>query len=142
MAPRCSGEAPLAPKLNRQYETRTDARTHVEALRATIARIDQVHQKAGRENDNLPNRLTRAEVKGHWAEMWAAGLDDETWYYRVSDLDAELVLVAHRLIDSPGKKVDTEQPLLASLLRTTKNRLLAFERYIEAWLHEKLTRTD
>src|SRR5256885_16140391 len=48
---------------------------------AVYRQVDAAHKAAGRESDNPPYRLARAEHGGRWLEVRAAGPDSVWWIY-------------------------------------------------------------
>ncbi len=108
---------------------------------ATAGRIDAAHRAAGRLRENPPFRLARIDDGAHWAELWAAGLDDEGWYYRVSDRDPAPVLVGHDEATGSGTdtRIEPYDPLLGPVPDPIWARPAPTGGYLRAWLRYQAT---
>lgn len=76
-------------------------------------KVNEAHLGAGREFENPPHRLARAEHGGAWAEVWSTGPDWEFWMYRVSSLEPGAVLVVYHA-GGPDDTFQSDDPLLAA----------------------------
>ena len=95
--------------------------------------VERAIRDAGNEQENPPNRLARVEHGERWAEVWAGGLDGESWLYRFSDGESGPVLIGHSGHFGDREGLESDEPLLQDVVGTWVSRE-GWQRYVERWL--------
>ncbi len=103
---RFSGRREIAPAEWQEYAG--DWLTVGEGGRALA--VEQAIAAAGHDQENLPNRLARADFGHYWVEIWVGGLDSEAWVYRFSDRERGPTLIGH--YPESGTGIETDDPIL------------------------------
>ncbi len=105
-----------------------------DTLLAVAKKIWDAHRAAGRDSENPPHRLARAESGGHWAEVWVTGLDTASWFYRLSDRESDPVLIAINLNTEGAEGVQSAEVLLQTHGGQRRLSGQEWQEYLKAWL--------
>ncbi len=103
-------------------------------LQQTAKRIWDLHRAAGRDTENPPSRVARAETGSRWVEVWVTGLDTIAWFYRLSNHQREPVLIATNMSEQSNDPLEVYDPLLQPLRHLRVPTREQWQQYAQTWL--------